>query len=371
MDVNESKHKCKMESSEFAVKLLTKLYSDDQLSDVCFVVENEKITAHKVVLAASCPYFRVLLFGETNESKSERIVLKETSKNAFKSVIEFIYKGSIKTEAMSSDDLLALISLSHEYQFKELFEYVKSKFKSARINLENVSEIFKVASFCDIDPLLCKCWKFIDENAETIIRDLNLFACFPFSLIKKIIGRKTFVVANELEIVNALSAWNQLNPNHDISTLLKRIKLDQIKLNDFLTHVRPIGFFTDREYLEAINRKKRKREESESESELNIRKIKYTDYGCKNIEWRCDCFDEMQDEPLQHFYQCDKIREVEIEFKTTHKVNQIKLDVHYSKLKNDSEFWVQVGSRKSNLKVVYNYIFSGGRVLHHHINFRQ
>ncbi|RWS01787.1 BTB/POZ domain-containing protein 9-like isoform X2, partial [Dinothrombium tinctorium] len=80
-------------------------YLSEKFSDVCFVVEGEKIFAHKFILAASCQYFHTLLFGETIESKLKEIVLKNPSKRVFKAVLQFAYKRKADTNDFTVDEM--------------------------------------------------------------------------------------------------------------------------------------------------------------------------------------------------------------------------------------------------------------------------
>ncbi|RWR98862.1 BTB/POZ domain-containing protein 9-like protein, partial [Dinothrombium tinctorium] len=107
-------------------EIISKLYLNEELCDIRFVVEGETIAANKAILAASCEYFRILLFGETNESKMKEIVLTNTPKDAFKSIVKFIYTGRIEIRKMDTDHFLSLLSLSHEYQFRRLLHWLEA-----------------------------------------------------------------------------------------------------------------------------------------------------------------------------------------------------------------------------------------------------
>ncbi|KIH44098.1 BTB/POZ domain protein, partial [Ancylostoma duodenale] len=52
---------------------LEQLRSDGHLCDVEFLVENETISAHKIVLAASIPYFKAMFTTDMSEARNHRI----------------------------------------------------------------------------------------------------------------------------------------------------------------------------------------------------------------------------------------------------------------------------------------------------------
>ena len=65
-------------------------------SDVTLVVEGERFHLHKAILSARCHYFNVLLFGDMMEARSNsEIVLRDTTAEGFKALVEYIYTGRI------------------------------------------------------------------------------------------------------------------------------------------------------------------------------------------------------------------------------------------------------------------------------------
>lgn len=61
-------------------------------SDVTFIVQNRKLPAHRVILAARSEYFRALLYGGLSESHQTEIEL-DVPYEAFTALIKFIYSG--------------------------------------------------------------------------------------------------------------------------------------------------------------------------------------------------------------------------------------------------------------------------------------
>ncbi|BFF99345.1 BTB/POZ domain-containing protein 9-like [Drosophila madeirensis] len=60
-----------------------RLFMNDLYSDVVFLVEDQRLPAHRLVLAARCKYFRAMLYGDMAESKKHEIQL-EVPLEAFK-----------------------------------------------------------------------------------------------------------------------------------------------------------------------------------------------------------------------------------------------------------------------------------------------
>ncbi|RWR98906.1 BTB/POZ domain-containing protein 9-like protein, partial [Dinothrombium tinctorium] len=244
---------------ESLFEIMSKLYLNEELCDIWFVVEDETIAANKAILAASCEYFRTQLFGGTNESKKKEIVLKDTPKDAFKSIVKFIYTGRIEIRKMDTDHFLSLLSLSHEYQFRRLLHWLEAKFDEERMTFGNINKVFKIASLYELNSLLEKCWRFIERNAKKIVENETIFTSFSFELVDQIVCRKTFI-ANEIDIFKALMAWKKSNPKYNITSVLANIRWNQITAQNFHRYVRPFRVFTDTQYIDALVIKKGKRE---------------------------------------------------------------------------------------------------------------
>ena len=86
---------------------LNRLRKDDILCDVTISVGGRKIHAHKLVLAATCPYFEKMFTGGLSESIQSQVAIREVDEEAMETLIEFCYISSIEVEKSNVQDLLA------------------------------------------------------------------------------------------------------------------------------------------------------------------------------------------------------------------------------------------------------------------------
>ncbi|RWS18719.1 BTB/POZ domain-containing protein 9-like protein, partial [Leptotrombidium deliense] len=168
--------------------LLINIRTDIDLFDVLFIVDGEEIKVNRTLLAASCVYFKAMLFGNTNEAKQSKIVLKSTPKEAFKKVIKFIYADECFIEDLAEEQLFELINLAHCYQFEELLKCLLIK-----ITLENYSVDFNVAlyDFCSKAQLkdwMNACLNYFDEIFVSEVNEAN-FAKFSKLLVCDLTAR--------------------------------------------------------------------------------------------------------------------------------------------------------------------------------------
>ena len=74
------------------------LWGKEDLTDIVFVVDGERIPAHKLVLASQSEYFRVMLYGEMKEASQEEIVLSDVPLAPFKKLLQYAYTGVLQLD---------------------------------------------------------------------------------------------------------------------------------------------------------------------------------------------------------------------------------------------------------------------------------
>eukprot|EP00976_Prorocentrum_cordatum_P104940 1194088-Prorocentrum_minimum.AAC.1 len=90
--------------------------------DVCFVVEEQRVPAHRCILSARSAYFRAMLSDGFRESDSPEIHIQGTSCAAFKALLAYLY-----TDRMEVDEdkvlLFDLAKLCDQYQEERLYNH--------------------------------------------------------------------------------------------------------------------------------------------------------------------------------------------------------------------------------------------------------
>ena len=91
------------ELSSTRVSEFGSLLDDPTSADVTFVVNNERISAHKIILAARSPYFRVMLSRVTEAQGGSDIIIQDTSPAGFRALLLYLY-----TDELVFDDTLVV-----------------------------------------------------------------------------------------------------------------------------------------------------------------------------------------------------------------------------------------------------------------------
>ena len=144
------------------------LFSED-FSDVTFECsDGVSVPAHKIVLAASSPYFKTAFQGNWAENNSEGIWRTSHSSSLIKSVLSLIYTGSVeecqKLLEDNQSDPLGLLNLACEYDIKPLV-LISVDNCIKHIKLDNVRMMLQTAHVHSCEKLKKSCFEYIKENA--------------------------------------------------------------------------------------------------------------------------------------------------------------------------------------------------------------
>lgn len=183
------------------------LYLSDDFSDVTFIVEAEKLPAHKCILAARSSYFRALLFGGLSESSSTEIELN-VPLNAFKIVLKYIYTVHIPLRQMEWQTICDSLSLANEYGIEEMEAMITTHIINT-VSPENCVTTFIATSTYASDKLKNAIMRVIDKIATEFLFT-NEFKTLPHSLLCSLIGRDSFF-APEANIFQAVLEWCKYN----------------------------------------------------------------------------------------------------------------------------------------------------------------
>lgn len=145
------------------------LFSED-FSDVVFQCsDGVSVPAHKMILAASSPYFKAAFQGDWSENNSDGIWKTSHSSSLIKSVLTLVYTGSVEEcEKLLNDkgiDPLVLMDLACEYDIKPLIDICVDNCMK-RLKLSNVRKMMQSAHMHSCDTLKRACFEFVRENSS-------------------------------------------------------------------------------------------------------------------------------------------------------------------------------------------------------------
>ncbi|XP_055617391.1 BTB/POZ domain-containing protein 9 [Toxorhynchites rutilus septentrionalis] len=222
-------------------------------SDVTFIVEDEKLPAHRVILAARSEYFRALLYGGLSETNQNEIHLKIPLK-AFKALLKYIYSGNMSLAQMKEENILDTLGLANQYGFTDL-EYAISDYLRQVLSLNNVCAILDAAKLFNLEGLINVCHSFLDRNAGEILQH-ETFKNLSQDSICSLLTRNSFF-APEVQIFQAVYDWCKCNTETaaNVEAVVSEVRFSLMTLEQLLHVVRPSGILDPDHLLDAIAEK--------------------------------------------------------------------------------------------------------------------
>ncbi|XP_053395927.1 uncharacterized protein LOC123547760 [Mercenaria mercenaria] len=147
---------------------MIELYNKGLWTDVTFRCkdhgENERIHAHKIVLAARSPVFQAMFFGPCANEKDE-VQLENAEAKILDLFLRYIYSDTV---TLSEENASSVLVMAHYYQVSNLVQFC-ADYLTSITTAENACEILNLALRYEVTSLRDACCTFIDENAEEIL----------------------------------------------------------------------------------------------------------------------------------------------------------------------------------------------------------
>ncbi|XP_017116120.1 BTB/POZ domain-containing protein 9 [Drosophila elegans] len=228
---------------------MARLCMNERYSDVEFVVEEQRLPAHRVVLAARSEYFRALLYGGMAETTQRQIPL-EVPLDPFKVLLRYIYSGTLLLSTLDEDAVIDVLGMANQYGFQDL-EMAISNYLRQYLALNNVCMILDAARLYNLEELTQVCLMFMDRNAADLLQH-DSFKTLSKESLEEVLRRDCFF-APEVQIFLAVWKWSRYNPNVDIKSVVSFVRLPLMNLEHLLQVVRPSGILEPDKILDAID----------------------------------------------------------------------------------------------------------------------
>uniref|UniRef100_A0A182J553 BTB/POZ domain-containing protein 9 n=1 Tax=Anopheles atroparvus TaxID=41427 RepID=A0A182J553_ANOAO len=234
---------------------MAQLCMSQMYSDVTFIVDDVRLPAHRVILAARSAYFNALLYGGMKESQQNEIKL-DVPLVAFKALLRYIYSGCMSLAQMKEEHILDTLGLANQYGFDDLEKSISHYLRQV-LSLGNVCAILDAARLYGLDSLSTVCHLFVDRNATDILKHETFYNLSLDSLIC-LLQRDSFF-ATEVNIFQAVFDWCRANTeslqNVDINSVVGKVRFSLMTVDELLTVVRPSGILDPDRLLDAIAEK--------------------------------------------------------------------------------------------------------------------
>lgn len=147
---------------------LGELWLNTQRSDVTFLIENEELPAHRLILA-SREYFCALLYGPYAES-TQKVIKLEGPAAPFKALLKYIYFDYIILSELKCEEIVRVLALAQMYGFSELTGSIEKYIEKDIITMETVGSVLELSQLLSLDSVIEMCFKFLDTNASNFLQ---------------------------------------------------------------------------------------------------------------------------------------------------------------------------------------------------------
>jgi len=168
------------------------LFTSQKYSDFSIMINDEKITAHKFILAANSSYFKALFQHHTKESQKNQVIFTEEnypiSASSFKSLLYYFYTG-ITEHLVDPKEAIEILLVEELFDLKEhegLLEHCQHILDDC-IELKDCLVLLQIASKWNQEDLVEKMTKMAVEHYKEIEQDPSFKTIDP-NLIQTIQG---------------------------------------------------------------------------------------------------------------------------------------------------------------------------------------
>ncbi|XP_028680770.1 kelch-like protein 22 [Erpetoichthys calabaricus] len=193
------RHKYRSSShSQNLLQGLVALRSSGVLFDVVLFVEGKPIKAHRILLAASCDYFRGMFAGGLREMQENEVQVHGVSYKAMCTIVDFIYTSELE---LSVDNVQDILSAACLLQMQDVISFC-CDFLIFWVDEENILEVYRLAEMFGLSQLCEKVDAYIFKNLLTFSRT-PVYRQLPFDKVYTLLSSNKLEVSSENEVYEA------------------------------------------------------------------------------------------------------------------------------------------------------------------------
>lgn len=187
--------------NEFMCQFHEKLYLNPEISDVNFIFNNgeQKLTSHKVILAAGSPVFQQMFFGSLK--KNGDVSITDVSIDSFKEFLQFFYLQKV---TLTMEKIEEVAYLADKY---DMLDFVTScaSFLKEKLTIDKMCWGYQLAIVLKISDLMAFCEEQISIHIKTVFDSESFQRCGEITL-KHILAMET-LLCYETDIFKACLMW--------------------------------------------------------------------------------------------------------------------------------------------------------------------
>ncbi|KAL7064932.1 hypothetical protein AAHC03_05874 [Spirometra sp. Aus1] len=173
-----------------------------KLCDVTLIADGQQFSAHKIVLAATIPYFDAMFLSNMSEASKREIYIHDLDPSMLEAFIIFAYTGEIQ---ITPANVQAVLISASFLQIDSVRNFC-CKYIEERLSLENLISVRSFASSFLCSNLVTACDQLIYANFEALV-DSPIFYSLTGPELLKMLESDDLQVSSEDRVFHAVMAW--------------------------------------------------------------------------------------------------------------------------------------------------------------------
>ena len=240
------------------------IFNNELLSDVKFVApvsnsesesrkSQQRIPAHKFVLAISSPVFYAMFYGEMAETAST-IELPDCDYESLLELFRYLYSDKVK---LTGSNVMQVLYLAKKYLVPSLADKC-TEYLRKHLEASNTFSILPQAQKFEDKDLEKRCWNVIELHTEEAVTSDD-FVTLERSIVESVVKKERLNI-KEVDLFKAVDRWatkeverQGLTPDGEVKRrvlgeeIVKAIRFPVMSYNEFASVVVDCDFLTKRE----------------------------------------------------------------------------------------------------------------------------
>ena len=186
------------------------LWRQRSLCDVNLMVEDAagrpkvSVPAHKIILAASVPYFRAMFTSDMQESSQKEVSLKDVDEGGLKAIINFVYSGKLE---ITETNVQGVLSTASMFGLQNIMEAC-SRFMIKHLSSSNCLGVKAFSSVFNLGNLRAAADKYAQQHFTKVLKEEE-FLGLGMEEVERFVSNDQISVESEEDIYIAVTRWIQ------------------------------------------------------------------------------------------------------------------------------------------------------------------
>ena len=185
-----------------ALCMMQRIRHQGKMCDVTIKVSNTQFSAHRLVLAASIPYFNSMFTSDMLESHKNEIVIQGIEEHALEALINYAYTGRISV----NNTTVQTIMVGANFLQLDVVKDFCCEFLKKQLHPNNCLGIRQFAEMLMCTPLVEKANSYLHQHFVEVSKSEE-FLQLPQDAVVNILSRNELHVKSEEQVFYASAAW--------------------------------------------------------------------------------------------------------------------------------------------------------------------